>query len=140
MPVQKLPYAQFVESFKLAPRIAIDLWIKNEVGGVLFTKRDKDPYVGMWHVPGSFLLLNETVAESIKRIAKEEVNVNLACEQFKLLQLDEDLQEPRGHVIHLVYLVRVVKSQVKESEKQKFYFEPPQPMIPTHRKIFLEIT
>lgn len=140
MPAQKLPYDQFVESFKLAPRIAIDLWIKNEMGGVFYAKRDIEPYAGMWHLPGSFLLKGETVSDCIKRIAKEEINLDIIGDNFKLIQLDEDLQEPRGHVIHLVYLVRINKSQVTESEKQKFCFEPPTPMIPTHHHIFLEIT
>ena len=30
MKPQKLPYDKFLESFKLAPRIAVDLLIKNE--------------------------------------------------------------------------------------------------------------
>lgn len=94
----------------------------------------------MWHLPGSFLLKGETVSDCIKRIAKEEINLNIIGDNFKLIQLYEDLQEPRGHIIHLVYLVRINKSQVIESEKQKFCFEPPIPMIPTHRHIFLEIT
>jgi len=140
MPVQKLPYDQFVKSFELAPRIAVDLYIKNEDGAILYVKRDVEPFAGMWHFPGSFLLKDETISECTKRIAKEEVGVDLNVEKSKLVQLDEDLQEPRGHVIHLVFLTKVIKSQVIESENKKFFFEPPQPMIPTHRKIFLEIT
>ena len=140
MPVQKLPYDQFVKSFELAPRIAVDLYIKNEDGAILYVKRDVEPFAGMWHFPGSFLLKDETISECTKRIAKEEVGVDLNVENPKLVQLDEDLQEPRGHVIHLVYLVKVSKSQSIELDSRKFFFEPPQPIIPTHRKIFLEIT
>ncbi|MFZ2202064.1 MAG: NUDIX domain-containing protein, partial [Microgenomates group bacterium] len=106
---------------------------------ILYTKRDVEPFVGMWHFPGSFLLKGETVSECIKRIAKEEVGIEPTDENFKLIRLDEDLEEPRGHVIHLVYLIKLTKSQLIESENKKFFFEPPQPMIPTHRKIFLEI-
>ena len=59
---------------------------------------------------------------------------------FKLRYLDEDLQEPRGHVVHLVYEVRVKKSEVAEIESKKFFFEPPADMIPTHRNIFLNVS
>ena len=114
--------------------------MNNEDGALLFTKRDVEPFAGMWRLPGSFLFKGETISECLKRIAKEEVDVDLNVENLKLVQLDEDLQEPRGHVIHLVYLIKVIKSQVTESDNKKFFFEPPQPMIPTHRKIFLEIT
>ena len=71
MPAQKLPYNLFVESFNLAPRIAVDLWMKNEDGALLFTKRDVEPFAGMWRLPGSFLLKGETISECLKRIAKE---------------------------------------------------------------------
>jgi len=140
MTPQKLPYAKFLESFKLAPRIAVDLWVKNEEGRVLYTKRDVEPFKGLWHLPGSFLLVGEMIDECVKRLAKEELNVEVSGNEFKLRQLDEDLQEPRGHVVHLVYEVRVEKSVVLETESKKFFFEPPKEMIPTHRRIFLEVS
>lgn len=137
---QKLPYDQFLKSFELAPRVAIDLWVKNERGGVLYIKRETDPYIGKWHIPGSFLLKGETVRECVKRIAKDETNVELSGSDFKLLWSDEELNEPRGHVIHLVYSVRIYKKQVIETDKQKFFFEPPANLIPSHRKIFLNLS
>ncbi len=140
MPAKKLPYDQFVKSFELAPRIAVDLYIKNEEGAILYTKRNVEPFAGMWHFPGSFLLKGESISECVKRIADEEINLNLNESGYKLIQLDEDLQEPRGHVIHIVYLVRVKKSELEQTDDKKFFFEPPQPMIPTHRRILLEIT
>ena len=76
---QKLPYDKFLESFKLAPRIAVDLWVKNEDGGVLHTKRDMEPFKGLWHLPGSFLLLGETVDECVGRLASEELGLKAIC-------------------------------------------------------------
>lgn len=140
MKPQKLPYDKFLESFKLAPRIAVDLWIKNEEGGVLYTKRDVEPYEGLWHFPGSFLLLGETVDECAKRLASEELGLQISGNAFKLRHLDEDLQEPRGHVVHLVYEVRVKRIEIKEDENKRFFFEPPKDMIPTHRNIFLNVS
>lgn len=140
MKPQKLPYDKFLKSFKLAPRIAIDLWVKNEDKGVLYTKRDVEPFRGLWHLPGSFLLLGETVDGCVKRLAREELGLKIAGNGFKLRYLDEDLQEPRGHVVHLVYEVRVKKSQIGEGKNKRFFFEPPKGMIPTHRNIFLNVS
>lgn len=140
MKPEKLPYHKFLESFKLASRIAVDLWVKNEEGGVLYTKRDVEPFKGMWHLPGSFLLKGETVDECVKRLAREELGLEIKGNGFKLRYLDEDLQEPRGHVVHLVYEVRVKKSEVEDGESKRFFFEPPKKMIPTHRKIFLSLS
>ena len=137
---RKLPYDQFLKSFELAPRVAVDLWVKNERGSVLYLKRETEPFIGKWHVPGSFLLKGEPVKDCVKRIAKEEIGLDLNGSDFKLLWSDEELNEPRGHVVHLVYSVRVYKKQVAESEKQKFFFEPPADLIPSHRKIFLNLS
>ena len=43
-------------------------------------------------------------------------------------------------MVHLVYEVRVKKSEVAEIESKKFFFEPPADMIPTHRNIFLNVS
>ncbi|MBI5358048.1 NUDIX domain-containing protein [Candidatus Amesbacteria bacterium] len=81
--VQKLPYDLFLKSFELAPRVAVDLWIKNENGGVLYTKRDVEPYKGFWHLPGSFLLKGETVVECVKRLAQEELGLEINGNNFR---------------------------------------------------------
>lgn len=137
---QRLPLDQFLKSFELVPRIAVDLWVKNEKGSVLYLKRETEPFMGKWHIPGSFLLKGETVRESVKRIAKDEINLELSGSDLKLLWSDEELNEPRGHVIHLVYSVRVYEKQVVETDKRKFFFEPPANLIPSHRKIFLNLS
>lgn len=136
----KLPYDQFLKSFELAPRIAIDLWIKNENGGVLCTKRDVEPYKGLWHLPGSFILVGESVFECVKRLADEELGLKIDGSDFKLRNLDEDLHELRGHVIHLVYEVKIQKKEISETKNIKFFFEPPKDIIPTHRRIFLNLS
>lgn len=140
MPAQKLPYDKFLESFKLSPRIAVDLWIKNEKGAVLYSKRDTEPFKGMWHLPGSFLLVGEKVHDCVQRLALEELDLTIKDKSFKLRYLDEDLREPRGHVVHLVYEVRVKKDQIQENDDRKFFHEPPSPLIPSHREIFLNIS
>ena len=111
-----------------------------KTGGVLHTKRDMEPFKGLWHLPGSFLLLGETVDECVGRLASEELGLKVVGNSFKLRYLDEDLQEPRGHVVHLVYEVRVKKSDIEEGENKRFFFEPPKDMIPTHRNIFLNVS
>lgn len=137
---QRLPLDQFLKSFELVPRIAVDLWIKNEQGAVMWIERQSEPFMGKWHIPGSFLLKSETIRECVKRIAKDEINLDLKGSDFKLLWSDEELNEPRGHVIHLVYSVRVYGKQVTETDKQKFFFETPADLIPSHRNIFLNLS
>lgn len=107
---------------------------------MLYTKRNVEPYRGLWHLPGSFLLVGEKIAECVRRLASEELGLKVNEKNFKLRYLDEDLHEPRGHVVHLVYEVRVKKAEVKQDEYKMFFFEPPKDMIPTHRNIFLNVS
>ena len=139
MTPMKLPYDQFLKSFELAPRVAIDLWIKNEDGAVVYTKREVEPYKGLWHLPGSFILVGESVEECVKRLVDEELGLKINDSNFKLRNLDEDLHELRGHVIHLVYEVKIVKAEIMETENVRWLFEPPKDIIPTHRRIFLNL-
>lgn len=103
------------------------------------SKRLDKPFTGYWHVPGTFLLLGETVEECLSRVAKEEIGLIINIKEPKLLWLDQELEEPRGHVVHLVYLIKVSNGDVKESKTQKFFFKPPEQLIPSHRHIFLNI-
>lgn len=139
MAAQKLPYDKFLESFKLAPRLAIDLWIKNEDGAVLYLKRTNEPFLGMMHLPGTFLLLEESVKECLYRLCLEEVGIEFNGES-KLRHIDEDLHEPRGHVVHLVYEINVNKKDIVVNENKQFHFGPPENLIPNHRQIFLTVS
>ena len=79
-------------------------------------------------------------SECVKRLAKEELGLEINESNFKLRNLDEDLNEIRGHVVHLVYEVRLQKKNVIETLDKEFFFEPPKDMIPTHRRIFLNLS
>lgn len=57
----KLPLKTFLKTFKLAPRAAVSLLIKNNQGQILLTKRLKPPFANYWHLPGSFIIKNETI-------------------------------------------------------------------------------
>src|SRR3989344_8607407 len=138
MAAVKLPYDKFLESFKLAPRLAIDLWIKNEDGAVLYLKRNIEPFMGLRHLPGAFLLLGESVKECVNRICLEEAGIEFNGE-FKLRHLDEYMHEPRGHVVHLVHEININKKDIVLDENKGFYFGPPENLIPNHRHIFLTV-
>lgn len=115
MTPQKLPYEQFLKTFELAPRVAVNLLIEGEVyetsrGGkeILLTKRQKPPFAGSWHLPGSFVLKGEALIDCVRRVAKEELGVKV--ESVKLAGAFDDISgDPRGHVVDLVYRYKVKK-------------------------------
>ncbi len=107
--------------------------IENPKGELLLLKRDKEPFVGYWHVPGGFLLKNEPIEICILRLAKEELGLTIDLKQTEKLGLFETINEdPRGHILH--YPVRIKLKGISN----KNYFEIlPRKTIPFHIK-FLE--
>lgn len=46
--------------------------------GVLLTRRDIPPNVGAWHIPGGTVLFAEAVVEAVKRVARDELGLEVA--------------------------------------------------------------
>ncbi len=123
MTPRKLPYKKFLESFKYAPRPAVNLLVEREKE-VLLAKRRKSPFAGSWHLPGSFVLKGEGLMDCVKRVAKEELGVPV--KNVEPAGVFDDIEgDPRGHVVDLVYRCRVSKgltlayAKVRPFEKLK---------------------
>lgn len=106
-PPAKLPYKTFLKTFDLVPRLAICLFIHNPGDkSYLLAKRIHPPLLHYWHLPGSFLLKNETLEACINRVGDHELNLKLESVHKQLLGVFENLnRDPRGHVIDLVYQI-----------------------------------
>lgn len=104
---KKLPLKTFLRTFKLVPRIAINLLISDSKNQILLTKRAIPPFKSYWHLPGAFLLKDEAIHQAIDRIEKDELGIKTNGE-FKLLGVFEDInKDPRGHVIDIIYGCKV---------------------------------
>lgn len=131
---EKLSLEDFLLSMKLAPRLAIELLLENESSGLLLLMRDKEPFKGMWHVPGGFLLKGETFDEGIERLAIAELDLRVAATDFKFQGIFETPKEdPRGHVVH--YVTRSERKLDKVSVPgARFFNNLPQDVIPFHAR------
>jgi ADP-ribose pyrophosphatase YjhB (NUDIX family) len=132
MKPKKLPYKKFLESFKYAPRPAVNLLIERENGKfrklpikeVLLTKRKKQPFAGNWHLPGSFVLKGEALMDCAKRVAKEELGTEIETKVEKVKRLlvgvfDDIDGDPRGHVVDLVYQYTIKQDQKGQAFSEK---------------------
>lgn len=107
---RKLPYQLFLKSFEYSPRPAVNLLVVRIDGAILLTKRKKPPLAGSWHMPGSFLLKGEPLADCVHRVAKEELGVNVI--DVELAGAFDDLTgDPRGHVVDVVYRCRIAQGR-----------------------------
>ncbi len=137
MEPRKLPYNKFLESFKYAPRPAVNLLVERVTEGcdpsyegshpckeILLTKRQKPPFAEYWHLPGSFVLKGEALMDCVQRVANEELGFKV--ENVKLIGAFDDLTgDPRGHVVDLVYRCTIKQDQKGQAFSKKAWPSKP---------------
>jgi colanic acid biosynthesis protein WcaH len=131
----KLPYDQFLKSFELAPRVAINLLIEKD-GKILLAKRAIEPFKDHWHYPGSFLLKDEPLDDAVQRVARDELGIKV--KDVELAGVFENLTgDPRGHVVDVIYRSGPVgePDAVDTNLEVKYFERLPEKIGFGHRKI-----
>lgn len=143
MVVKKLPFEKFKEIYSQVTRLCVEIVIKTQ-DGIVLTKRGIEPYKGFWHLPGGTVLFGETIKEAIRRVAMEEVGVDVKI--LKLLDYIEYPNEPKergyGHTIGFAFLTEVASGKIpkiRNREKIVAYTKLPKKII-KDQKEFLEKT
>ncbi|MCJ7774652.1 MAG: NUDIX domain-containing protein, partial [Desulfobacterales bacterium] len=88
--------------------------IKNEGLSVLLTKMEKEPYKGLWAVPGGLVKPTETVDSSAKRNLLKIMNIkDVYFEQlYTFGKIDRD---PYGRVVSVAYFALIHDSGINSS-------------------------
>lgn len=138
---RKLSQEDFEKSFKYAPRVALNILVKNKQGEILLTKRAIEPEKGSWHYPGGFILKGETLNKCFERISSKELGIKLDSKKMKLLGVYENIEgDERGHVLDLIYEYKysdsIVFNLTKETSEIIFFKKLP-PKIGFSQKLIL---
>ncbi|WXG41847.1 MAG: NUDIX hydrolase [Candidatus Freyarchaeum deiterrae] len=99
------------------PRIAVDAIILKD-DCVVLIKRKNPPFQGHYALPGGFVEIGEFVEEAVVREAKEETGLDVQVERFSGIY-DNPKRDPRGHVISIAYLCKVVGGELKAGSDAK---------------------
>ncbi len=136
-----MPKEKFDEIYHQVPRICVEVVIQNEKG-VLLTKRAITPWKNLWHFPGGGILYGETLEEAVKRIAKEELNLNVEMEKILgVIEFLDDAERSGQHPISLAVLVKVLEGEIKlnyQATEFNFFKEIPEDTILSHKKFIEE--
>ena len=132
----KLPYKEFLHIFSKVPRCCVELIVETKEG-IVFTKRKIKPYKGKWHLPGGSVLLNESLKQAVKRVAKEELNLNV--ELVRRLGVIEYFygKKEKKHSISIVFLVKINSGKIKLDEQAsefKISRKSPPNLIKNHKE------
>jgi ADP-ribose pyrophosphatase YjhB (NUDIX family) len=72
-----LPKAEFDSIFSRVARLCVEVVIVTPERGVLLKLREIPPNVGAWHIPGGTVLFGEPVVEAVKRVARDELGIEV---------------------------------------------------------------
>ena len=138
-----LSFEEFVSIYSKVPRLGIDIIVKKN-NGIVFVKRNIDPYKDMWHFPGSTLLFDETIDGAVSRIVQNELNLKVLSKKY--LGIIEYLSEPddrflkkHRHTVCLIFLVEAEGNLKRDEDASevKILKSTPKNIIP-EQKIFLD--
>ncbi len=94
------------------PSVTVDVLlftIENNDLKILLVKRNEEPFVGVWALPGGFVKIDESLDEAAKRELSEESGVkNVYLEQ--LYSFGEPKRDPRTRVITVTYMALASKT------------------------------
>jgi ADP-ribose pyrophosphatase YjhB (NUDIX family) len=130
-----LPKEEFYAIFSKVPRLCVEVVIRDPSGkGILLTKRSIYPRIGEWHFPGGTVLFGETFEEAVKRVALDELGVDVRVGkmlgQITYAQMHKDGYE--GWAISIPFEAAIVGGELRGSEQGeefKFWEEVPKPTI-----------
>ena len=124
--------------FYINPVPAVAVILMNDCQVVL-VKRKYEPRKGMWSLPAGFMEYNETTEQTAIREAKEETNLNIKINE--LFGVFPGFDDPRVHVILIVYWGEIISGQIKpgdDAEDVNFFpldELPDEIAFTAHRKI-----
>lgn len=119
------------------------LTIKNNALQVLLVKREKEPFIGKWAIPGGYVRMSENLEQAAVRVLKERTNVdNVYLEQ--LYTFGDPLRHPTSRVITCVYFALVryedVKSMVSNDGEVAWYSVDEMPALAFDHKEIIDYT
>ena len=79
-PSKWIPAEEFNAIYGRVPRLNVEVLIRTPEGVVL-TKRSIEPCLGQWHIPGGTVYFGDTLVETVKRVAMEELGVEVEVGQ-----------------------------------------------------------
>jgi ADP-ribose pyrophosphatase YjhB (NUDIX family) len=76
-PAGWLPKHEYDAIYSRVPRLCVEVVITLPTRGVLLERRDIPPNIGAWHIPGGTVLFGEPLVEAVKRVARDELGVEV---------------------------------------------------------------
>lgn len=140
--IKKLPKEVFDEVYEQVPRLCVEVII-NTPQGIILTKRLIPPCVGMWHIPGGTVYLDEKLEDAVSRVADNELGIQINIKNMiGIIEYIRLYEKNFGHAIGIAFLCELKSEGQKfrgsfQAEEIKTFKTIPDDTVP-EQKIFLD--
>ncbi len=129
----------FIFYINPVPAVAVILMDNSQI---VLVKRKYEPRKGLWSLPAGFMEFGETTEQTAIRESKEETNLDIKLTE--LFGVFPGFDDPRVHVVIIVYRGEIVNGQIKpgdDAEEVKFFplDELPEDIAFTAHRTILEL-
>jgi len=75
---RKKPFTlkEYKNIYSKVPKLCVEVVLRTNAGIVL-TQRAHDSWSGLWHLPGGSVMYREAVVDAVKRISREELDIDV---------------------------------------------------------------
>lgn len=100
-------FEEFKSIYSKIPRLTVEVVLVHEEG-ILLTRRNIQPHKDVWCLPGGTVYFKETLVDATKRVAREELGIEIQVEkQLGVIEyLHEDSYEGFDHPVGVVLQCR----------------------------------
>lgn len=127
--------SEYKKIYSQVPRLCIDLVIIKDKK-VLLTYRRMEPK-NVWHLPGGTVYFRESLHQAAKRVAKQELGLNIKIEK-EICSIDYFAnKETFCHAVSIAFLARITSGTIildDQASDYGFFKNLPEQMYPAHGK------
>jgi ADP-ribose pyrophosphatase YjhB (NUDIX family) len=108
---QPLTNEEFESIYSKVPRLCVDIVLMTE-DGVVLTQRQHHSWHGQWHLPGGTVLYQEKMEDTVKRVAAEELGLEVKiCDLLGYVEYPSEVKERGfGWSVGIAFLCETTQS------------------------------
>lgn len=140
---QPFNYDEFKSIYSRIPRLCVDVVLKHE-NGILMTLRQHESWKNQWHFPGGTVMYRESLEDAVKRIADEElgIQVDISTQLPAVEIFSEEQERGFGYSVGIPILCSTdeqLPQKSKDNEAVKIFTEVPENVVQEHGVLLAKI-
>jgi ADP-ribose pyrophosphatase YjhB (NUDIX family) len=133
LPKGWLPKEEYHAIYSRVPRATVELVIADH-RGVLLSLRDIEPCFGMWHIPGGTVLFGERLLDTVARVARAELGIEVrAGAMLGCIEYPSHYEPGIDHPIGIAFACEPLEplpDTLELASQCEWFPRPPEPIHP----------